>query len=103
MRLWPWIVVAAAVALYSGLSSLTGTLAPWTRLEGLALTAPTPAQIALAWTVREPGVMAIPRTGSADHTRENAAAAGIELSARDLAEIDGAFPPPKKARPLEML
>lgn len=63
----------------------------------------TPAQIALAWTIRQDGVTAIPRTGSAAHTRENAAAADIELSARDLQDIDRAFPPPKKARSLEML
>jgi diketogulonate reductase-like aldo/keto reductase len=63
----------------------------------------TPAQIALAWTIRAAGVLAIPRSGSPAHTRENAAAAAIELSARDLAEIDRAFPPPKKARPLEMI
>jgi len=63
----------------------------------------TPAQIALAWTIRAAGVVAIPRSGSPAHTRENAAAAGIELSERDLQEIDRAFPPPKKARALEML
>jgi diketogulonate reductase-like aldo/keto reductase len=63
----------------------------------------TPAQIALAWTIRTAGVMAIPRSGSPAHTRENAAAAGIELTPRDLQEIDRAFPPPKKSRPLEMI
>jgi diketogulonate reductase-like aldo/keto reductase len=63
----------------------------------------TPAQIALAWAIREPGVMAIPRSGSPDHTRENAAAADIRLSKDDLLEIDRAFPPPKRARPLEMI
>lgn len=63
----------------------------------------TPAQIALAWTIRAAGVMAIPRSGSPAHTRENAAASAIELSPRDLQDIDRAFPPPKKARALEML
>ncbi len=63
----------------------------------------TPAQVALAWTIRAAGVMAIPRSGSPAHTRENAAAAAIELTERDLLEIDRAFPPPKKARPLEMI
>jgi diketogulonate reductase-like aldo/keto reductase len=63
----------------------------------------TPAQIALAWTIRAEGVLAIPRSGSAAHTRENAAAADIALTPRDLQEIDRAFPPPKKARPLEMI
>ncbi len=63
----------------------------------------TPAQIALAWAIRESGVVAIPRTGSPDHVRENAAALEIELTARDLEDIDGAFPPPKKKRSLEMI
>jgi diketogulonate reductase-like aldo/keto reductase len=63
----------------------------------------TPVQIALAWTVRQDGVIAIPRTSSPGHARENAAAAGIELTASDLAEIDRAFPPPKKKRSLEMI
>jgi diketogulonate reductase-like aldo/keto reductase len=63
----------------------------------------TPAQVALAWVIRQDGVMAIPRTGSPDHVRENAAAAQLRLSAEDLQEIDAAFPPPRKARPLEMI
>jgi len=63
----------------------------------------SPAQIALAWTIRSAGVVSIPRSGSPAHTRENAAAAGIELTDRDLQEIDRAFAPPKKSRPLEML
>ena len=63
----------------------------------------TPAQIALAWLLRQPGVVAIPRTGSPDHVRENAAALDIELAARDLEEIDRAFPAPTKKRSLEMI
>jgi diketogulonate reductase-like aldo/keto reductase len=63
----------------------------------------TPAQIALAWAIRHDGVIAIPRTSSGEHVRENAGALEIELSADDLAEIDRAFPPPRKKRSLEML
>ncbi|MBC8026466.1 MAG: aldo/keto reductase [Steroidobacteraceae bacterium] len=63
----------------------------------------TPAQIALAWVIRESGVVAIPRTGSPDHVRENAAALDIRLTNADLADIDRAFPPPKKQRSLEMI
>jgi diketogulonate reductase-like aldo/keto reductase len=63
----------------------------------------TPAQIALAWTIRQEGVIAIPRAGSPDHVRENAGASGIELTPQDLAEIDRAFPPPRKKRALEMI
>ena len=63
----------------------------------------TPAQVALAWVIRQDGVMAIPRSGSPVHVRENAGALGIKLSARDLQDIDRAFPPPAKPRPLEMI
>jgi diketogulonate reductase-like aldo/keto reductase len=63
----------------------------------------TPAQIALAWAVRQDGVMAIPRASSTAHVRENHGALGITLSAHDLDEIDRAFPPPKGPRPLEMI
>lgn len=63
----------------------------------------TPAQIALAWTVRQDGVIAIPRASSPEHVRENAAASRIQLTDGDLAAIDGAFPPPKKKRALEMI
>lgn len=54
----------------------------------------TPYQIALAWTLREPFVMAIPKAGSVTHVRENAAAAELRLSQRDLAALERAYPPP---------
>ncbi|MBU3077512.1 aldo/keto reductase [Sphingomonas quercus] len=63
----------------------------------------TPAQVALAWLLRRPGVIAIPKAGSADHVRENRAAADLDLVADDLAELDRAFPAPTRQRPLEML
>jgi diketogulonate reductase-like aldo/keto reductase len=63
----------------------------------------TPAQIALAWVIRGDGVVAIPRTGSPEHVRENAGALDIALTPRDLADIDREFPPPTKRRSLEML
>lgn len=42
--------------------------------------AATPAQIALAWVIRRPGVVAIPGAASVAQLESNAAAAGIELS-----------------------
>lgn len=63
----------------------------------------TPVQVALAWVIRNDGVLAIPRSGSQDHVRENASAAELRLTDEDLREIDAAFPPPRKARPLEMI
>jgi diketogulonate reductase-like aldo/keto reductase len=63
----------------------------------------TPAQVALAWALRHPAVIAIPKAADAAHVRENAAAAALALSAADLADIDRAFPPPVRKLPLAML
>ena len=63
----------------------------------------TPAQVALAWAMRHDGVIAIPKTGSVAHVRENRAAADLILSDADLAALDAAFPRPRNRRPLEML
>ncbi len=60
----------------------------------------TPAQIALAWLLHQPGVIVIPKAATAEHVRENHAALDIRLGNEDLTEIDNAFPPPKKRRRL---
>jgi len=63
----------------------------------------TAAQIALAWAMARPGVIAIPKAGRQEHVRQNAAALGITLTAEDFAELDRAFPPPTRKRGLEMI
>jgi diketogulonate reductase-like aldo/keto reductase len=63
----------------------------------------TPAQIALAWVLRQRDMMVIPKASNATHVRENRAAIDIDLTETDLAELDRAFPPPTGARPLEVL
>jgi diketogulonate reductase-like aldo/keto reductase len=63
----------------------------------------TTAQIALAWVLRQPDVMVIPKAATLEHVRENRAALDIKLTAQDLAELDRAFPPPAGPRPLELL
>ena len=63
----------------------------------------TPAQVALAWVLRQPLVSAIPKSGSIARVHENAGAAAIRLSPQDLTELDVAFPPPIEAGPLETL
>jgi diketogulonate reductase-like aldo/keto reductase len=63
----------------------------------------TPAQIALAWVLRQKDMMVIPKATTLEHVRENRAALDIALTDRDLAELDRAFPPPKCRRPLELL
>jgi diketogulonate reductase-like aldo/keto reductase len=63
----------------------------------------TPAQIALAWALRQRDMMVIPKAGSEAHVRENRAALDIDLGEQDLGELNRAFPPPKGPRPLELL
>jgi pyridoxine 4-dehydrogenase len=49
----------------------------------------TPSQVALAWTLkRSPVMLPIPGTSRADHLEENVAAAALELSDADFAELD---------------
>ena len=62
----------------------------------------TPAQIALAWVIRQPGVFAIPKAAREAHVRDNAKALTLRLAEDDLAELDRAFRPPTKKKPLEM-
>lgn len=61
------------------------------------------AQVALAWLLRQEGVIAIPKAATAAHLQENRAAADLRLTGDDLATLDAAFPPPKGPQPLEML
>lgn len=63
----------------------------------------TPAQVALAWLLAKPDVIAIPKTSNTERVRENRAATDIRLTAADMAALDAAFPPPNRKRPLEML
>lgn len=63
----------------------------------------TPFQIALAWLLQRPAVIAIPKASSQDHVRDNHRALEIRLSPEDVAAIDEEFPPPKRKRPLEMI
>jgi diketogulonate reductase-like aldo/keto reductase len=63
----------------------------------------TPAQVALAWVLRQDGVVAIPQTGKAAHVRENRKALDLTLDAQALALLDEAFPAPTQPTPLEMI
>jgi diketogulonate reductase-like aldo/keto reductase len=63
----------------------------------------TPTQLALAWVLHQPGVIAIPKAVREAHLRENLAAAGLTLDAADLAALDGLFPPPRRKTSLAMV
>jgi diketogulonate reductase-like aldo/keto reductase len=93
-------------------------LLPWMRERGMPLMAYSPidmgeaaadatlraigaarelsaVQVALAAVLSQPGVVAIPKSASAAHLRENLAAAEVVLSDEERRRIDGRFPPPK--------
>jgi diketogulonate reductase-like aldo/keto reductase len=61
----------------------------------------TPAQVALAWVLRQDGVCAIPESGKPAHVRENRGALDVRLTPEDLADLDETFPPPDRKQPLE--
>lgn len=63
----------------------------------------TPAQIALAWVLREPDIIAIPKASRPEHIRANREALDIQLTKDDLTKLDQSFPPPRRKLPLEML
>lgn len=63
----------------------------------------TPLQVVLAWCIRSSNTMAIPKASSVKHVLENAAAAALELTPEDLAELDRAFPAPSRKLPLDMV
>jgi diketogulonate reductase-like aldo/keto reductase len=63
----------------------------------------TPAQVALAWVLRQDNLCAIPRSASPRHVEENATALEVVLDHDDFVALDAEFPPPLHAEPLEML
>ena len=61
------------------------------------------SRIALAWLLRHPDVVAIPKASSEAHVRDNHAALRLEISADDLEKLDRSFPPPRRPTPLAMI
>jgi diketogulonate reductase-like aldo/keto reductase len=100
-------------------------LLPWLRAHGVAAMAHSPidqgplaqsgalqslaqplgltaAQLALAWVLRQPGVVAVAKAAHPAHQRDNLAAAAVELPAPVLAELDRLYPPPRCKQPLAL-
>ena len=101
--LLPWCrKVGMPIMAYSPVEQ--GRLARSGKLETIAARhQATPAQVALAWATAQPGVVAIPKASRPEHVRQNIAALDISLTPQDLAELDRAFPPPARKKPLEMI
>jgi diketogulonate reductase-like aldo/keto reductase len=80
-----------------------GAAARHAKLASLAQTlGVSAAQLALAWTMRDGDVIAIPKAVREAHLRENLAAAQIDLDAATLSALDTLFPPPRRTQPLAM-
>ena len=58
--------------------------------------------LALAWVLRHPAVITIPKATQPEHVRANLKALDVKLDAEDLAALDAAFPSPKRATRLDM-
>lgn len=100
-KLLPWcharqVAVMAYTPFEQGRPRTRGALSTVASQHGA-----TPFQIALAWILRDDGVVAIPQSGSEQHVRENAAALEIQLSAADLQQLNREFPVPARDVPLE--
>ena len=101
-------------------------LVPWCRERGIAIKAytplgqrsllrdrtlaeiarrrnATPAQVALAWLLRQEGMIVIPKAARLEHVRDNRGALDVVLTAEDRSALDRAFPPPKGKSALGML
>jgi diketogulonate reductase-like aldo/keto reductase len=63
----------------------------------------TTFQIALAWLLRKPDIIVIPKAATIEHVSANRAALDIALDKADLAALDQAFAPPRRKTPLAML
>jgi diketogulonate reductase-like aldo/keto reductase len=61
------------------------------------------AQVALAWLLTKPGVIAIPKAATAEHVRENLGARNLQLDAEDLEQIDRHWPPPARRQRLAIV
>jgi diketogulonate reductase-like aldo/keto reductase len=104
-ELLPWCEKrGVAIMAYSPLGHTTSRLLRSPPLVAVAKRhGVTPAQVALAWGLRYPNVISIPKASDPDHVRENAASIDVVLTAEDLAEIDASHRPPGRKQPLDLL
>jgi diketogulonate reductase-like aldo/keto reductase len=63
----------------------------------------TPAQLALAWIMRVPNAVAIPKTVNQTRLKENLAAEDLVLETGILAKLDRVFLPPTQKTPLHII
>jgi diketogulonate reductase-like aldo/keto reductase len=68
------------------------------RSQGLSAT-----QLALAWLLRDGGVVAVPKAARESHLRDNFAAADVTLDAAIRGALDALYAPPHAASPLAIV
>jgi diketogulonate reductase-like aldo/keto reductase len=101
-------------------------LLPWCRARGVAVMAYSPldegplarhpavaavarelgataAEVAIAWTMRAPGICSIPKAVRREHVEANVRAGALVLEAPHHAALDRAFPPPRRKTALAMV
>src|SRR5262249_7244471 len=54
------------------------------------------AAVALAWTIRNGNVIAMPESGSVEHVKENAVALSLTITPQDIQAMEAAHPLPKR-------
>ncbi len=91
------IAVMAYSPLHRGKLKRSQALKSVAKRHGVA-----PETAALAWTLRFPALISIPKAGSPEHLRANRQAIDLELSAEDLALLDKAYPPPTAETGIDM-
>lgn len=101
--LLPWLAerglpVMAYSPIEQGRLPTSGVLGDIARAKNVA-----PLQVALAWVLHRPGVIAIPKASSEAHVTANRAAHDIVLSPDELSALDHHFEAPSRKRPLEMI
>jgi diketogulonate reductase-like aldo/keto reductase len=100
-KLVPWCATEGiAIMAYSPMDQ--GRLVVKPALRDVALRrGVTPYQVAIAWTLRLEGVTSIPKASRREHVRDDVAVSRLLLDEDDLAELDRAYPAPKRDTPLE--
>jgi diketogulonate reductase-like aldo/keto reductase len=82
----------------------TGDLVRHPNLKAIADTLGiTPAQLALAWILRQPNAVAIPKTVNVERLEENLVASHIQLDLKTLESLDAIFLPPTQKSPLMVI
>jgi len=63
----------------------------------------TPAQVSLAWLLRQPNAVAIPKTVHPERLKENLDSANLVLDSNLLEALNRIFPAPTQKKPLMVI